>query len=91
MKKYLISIFLLVSTILFALEFEKKLHFTNYIAEDDEQKANLNYELGIMNEELKRNTISNQYKKEALRLYKKLYKKTPNIEYKNRIKELEEK
>ncbi len=59
-------------------------------AEDNEHKAALNYELEIMNKELKRDTISNQHKKEALRLYKKLYKKTPNIEYKNRVKELEE-
>ncbi|MCK4358628.1 MAG: tetratricopeptide repeat protein, partial [Candidatus Cloacimonetes bacterium] len=56
--------------------------------EDDEEKATLNYELGIMNEELKKEDISKKYKGEALRLYKELYKKTPKFEYKKRIEEL---
>ncbi|MCD4817250.1 MAG: hypothetical protein K8S23_00990, partial [Candidatus Cloacimonetes bacterium] len=34
MKRNLIFIFLLISTILFSIKFEKKLHFTNYTVED---------------------------------------------------------
>jgi tetratricopeptide (TPR) repeat protein len=54
-----------------------------------ERIAALNYELAIMNNELNREKIADRHKEKALELYKKLYKKTPNIEYKNIIEELE--
>ncbi|MCK4823476.1 tetratricopeptide repeat protein, partial [bacterium] len=61
-------------------------------AEDNEQKATLNYELWKMKKELTtEHTESTEKSKEtALVIYRRLYKKTPIIEYKNRIKELEE-
>ncbi|MCK4653898.1 MAG: tetratricopeptide repeat protein [Candidatus Cloacimonetes bacterium] len=55
---------------------------------DEKQIATLNYELAIMNNELNREKNADRHKKIALELYKKLYKKTPKIEYKNRIEEL---
>jgi len=58
-------------------------------SKDEKQVALLNYELAIMNSEMERNEIAKKHKKDALKLYKKLYEKTPMIEFKNRIKELE--
>ena len=57
----------------------------NKIQEDS--IAKINYELSIMNYELKQD--SSEYKKIAIDIYKKLYEKTPNIEYKNNFEELE--
>ncbi len=49
---------------------------------DDADKAVLRYELYKLKDDEKQ-------RKEALKLYRQLYRKTPNIEYKNRIDELE--
>ena len=49
--------------------------------DDDYEKATLHYELYKMN-------AKEEYKQIALKLYKKLYKKTLNIEYKKRVEEL---
>ncbi len=56
---------------------------------EEENVASLNYELSIMNFELKRNEGAEKYKIDTIKLYKKLYKKTPKIEYKKKIEELE--
>jgi predicted ATPase len=53
-----------------------------------EKIARLNYVLAIMNNELNRENIADRHKKKALELFMELYKKTPNIEFKNRIEKL---
>ena len=55
--------------------------------EEEEDIAELNYEITLMLNELKEN--HSEYKNRAIGLYKKLYKKTPKIEYKNRYEKLE--
>ena len=61
----------------------------NMLKDEKEEKniALLNYELAIMNDELKMD--NSKYKKVAIEIYKKLYEKTPNIKYKNKFEELE--
>jgi len=76
----------------------KELQITNCIeplekileeTKDEERIAKLNYELALMNNELNRKPNAGKHKKTGLELYKKLYKKTPNIEFKNKFEELE--
>ncbi len=55
----------------------------------EEQIAALNYELAIMNKQLGGKEVTEKYKKDAIKSYKKLYKKTPKIDYKNKYEELE--
>jgi len=52
---------------------------------DEKQIAELNYELAIMNHELEITQKFKKHKKVSIELFKKLYKKTPKIEYKNKI------
>ncbi len=95
-NKHIFSLSVLSSKIDFALAKDEtsqnnamlKLQQMLTETEDNEEKATLNYELGIMNYELKGKKISRNYKNEALRLYEELYKKTPKFEYKKRIEEL---
>ncbi|NQV17697.1 MAG: tetratricopeptide repeat protein [Armatimonadetes bacterium] len=56
---------------------------------NEERIAALNYELAIMNNDLNREKNAHRHKKKALEQYKKLFKKTTNVEYKNRIEKLE--
>jgi serine/threonine protein kinase/tetratricopeptide (TPR) repeat protein len=56
---------------------------------DEKRIANLNYELAIMNNELNREKNADRHKMKAIDIYKKLYEKTPKIEYKNKIEDLE--
>ncbi len=56
---------------------------------EEDQIAELNGELTIMNYELNREKIADRHKKKAVEFYKKINKKTPRIEYKNKIEKLE--
>jgi len=56
---------------------------------EDSNIALLNYELSIMNYELGRKEIVEKHKKKAILLLKKLCKKTPRIDFKNKIEVLE--
>ncbi len=53
----------------------------------NERIAEVNYEISVKLNKLK--IDSNTYKKKALKIYKKLFKKTPNIIFMEKIKELE--
>ena len=53
----------------------------------EENIANLNYEIALMLHKLKKD--NSEYKKKAISIFKKLYKKTPKVDYKNKIEELE--
>jgi len=55
----------------------------------EEQIADLNYELALMNNEINNKTNANKHKRKALVLFKKLYKNTPKIGYKEKIEKLE--
>ncbi|MBN2396715.1 MAG: tetratricopeptide repeat protein [Candidatus Atribacteria bacterium] len=57
--------------------------------EDKEQIATLNFELTFIYLELENTEVAEEHKKKAILFYKDLYQKTPNIEYKNKIEELE--
>ena len=61
----------------------------NMLIDEKEEKniAILNYELSILNYELNQNY--SKFKKVAIEKYKKLFEKTPNIDYKNKFEELE--
>jgi hypothetical protein len=56
--------------------------------EGQEQAAALNYELRIINDELKRSNEAEAYRQKALEIYQKLVEKTPKYEYKKRIERL---
>ena len=55
--------------------------------ENEENIATLNYEISLMLNEIKQE--NSKYKNKAIKIYKELYKKTPNIEYKDKTDELE--
>ena len=55
--------------------------------ENEENIATLNYEIALMLNEIKQE--NSKYKNKAIKIYKELYKKTPNIEYKDKTDELE--
>ncbi|MCD4818106.1 MAG: tetratricopeptide repeat protein [Candidatus Cloacimonetes bacterium] len=60
------------------------------LLKDEKEEKNiaaLNYEIALMLNEIKKE--NSEYKKKAISIYKKLYKKTPKIEYKNKYEELE--
>ena len=57
-------------------------------AQNEYQQAVLNYELGLMSNELMRRDQAKKHWRDALELYQKLYEKTPSFEYKQRIEEL---
>ncbi|MBC8384735.1 MAG: tetratricopeptide repeat protein [Candidatus Cloacimonetes bacterium] len=54
---------------------------------EEENIAELNYEIALMLNEMRKDY--SKYKNKSISIYKRLYKKTPNIDYKNRIEELE--
>lgn len=56
---------------------------------EEEQIAELKYELAIMNDEIGRKKIAEEHKQKAISIFKKVYKKTPKIVYKSRIAKLE--
>ncbi|MCK5116302.1 MAG: tetratricopeptide repeat protein [Candidatus Aegiribacteria sp.] len=53
---------------------------------DDGNVAELNYEIALMLSRM--NIDCSMYKNDGISFYKKLYKKTPNIEFRNRYEEL---
>ncbi len=58
--------------------------------QDDNQIAEVNYELWKMNKQIIENEDKTaKHKSRALRLYRELYNKAPNIIYKERVEELE--
>jgi len=58
-------------------------------SKEDNHIAELNYELALMYFELKDKKKTEICRKKAIELYKCLYKKTPNITFKDRYEELE--
>ena len=57
---------------------------------DEKDKENIgliNFELAFMDYELK--LENSEFKNVAIKIYKKLYTKTPKIEYKNKLEEME--
>jgi len=58
--------------------------------EEEDDTAELNYELAIMNFELQRLETADKHRIEAIALYRKMYKKTPQIDFKKKIEELEQ-
>ncbi|MCK5051445.1 MAG: tetratricopeptide repeat protein [Candidatus Cloacimonetes bacterium] len=52
---------------------------------DEEQIAEINYELAVMYSEFKKKTEVEKHIKKGISLYEKLYKKTPKFEYKNKM------
>ncbi len=56
---------------------------------NDENHADLHYELWRMHKQLSNNKDSDSHRDEAVRLYKTIYTKKPKYEFKKRIEELE--
>ena len=54
---------------------------------EEENIATMNYEIAVMLNDLQKE--NSEYKNQAVSIFKKLYKKMPKIEYKNKYEELE--